>query len=74
VTNRIGKQAVRVEATRIFGMPRQQARQVVSDRIARAYLLDGDEQLVALEFNAHLATELRELAEAVNEPNIWSAG
>jgi hypothetical protein len=64
--------AVRAEATRLTGLPRQQARLAFSGRVARAYLLEGNARLAGLDFNAHLATELRELAENAQQPNIWS--
>lgn len=70
--NRTAQRQVRAEAVRLIGLPRQQARHQLSDRIARAYLLEGDAQRAQFDFNARLATELRELADASDAPSLWS--
>jgi hypothetical protein len=72
--NKTNDHAVRVEAVRLFAMPLQQARQTLSDRIARAYLATGEAQWEQLDFNARLTTELRELADAADVPSLWRRG
>jgi hypothetical protein len=45
---------------RYAGVGGQQVRSMLNDRIARAFLLDGEARLMALDFNARLVTALRE--------------
>lgn len=63
---------VQREAARLVAMPRAQARREFSGIVGRAFQLTGAGFADALEFNAHLASELRELAQAERIPLIWS--
>lgn len=51
--------AVDRTALRLRGVGEQRVTATLSDRISRAYLLDGDAREVAMDFNARLVTELR---------------
>lgn len=44
---------------RFAGESEQRVTAMVADRIARAYLLEGEARMMAFEFNARLVTELR---------------
>lgn len=61
----------RNEADRLLSLPKARARAEFSDRIGRSFQLDGDSFAAELEFNALLATALRE-RESPNRPGIWS--
>jgi hypothetical protein len=63
---------VSLKASRLRALAGEQARAAFGDRVARAFLVEErHERDAAMEFNAHLATELRLQAEAADEPSIW---
>lgn len=66
------QQGVIFEATRYLHQPQPIARQWFGARVARAFELEcPGERARALDFNARLATELRELAGRKRRTSIW---
>ena len=65
-------QQLALESQRYLQLTPPQARRAFGDRVARAFMLDGGAFAEALDFNARLATELREACERRNVPNMWS--
>lgn len=70
--NEVRMRRIQDEAESLLKMPRQQARALLGDRIARAQLLRGEEQLIRLAENAELCTQIRELASTRSIPDLWS--
>lgn len=62
---------LRQEAQRLLAMPRQQGRAVFGDRVSRTFQLTGEEFAAALDYNAHLATAVRDECESRRTPTIW---
>lgn len=62
----------RNEADRLLALPRAQGRAQLGDRVARAFMLDGAAFAEELEFNALLATALREKAQHARMAGLWA--
>lgn len=69
----VSSRGVRDEAARLRAMPVKEGRSAFAWRVDVAVALaDVDIQAGALDFNARLATELREQAEADGRPHLWA--